>query len=519
MDEHNFSFNLVDKPWLPCITLGGEPNQLSLKDVFVRAHELREVTAEHPLTIPAIMGILHCVVYRATGGPQRVPQWAALLKAGRFGPEVQDYLKKCSHRFDLFSPKAPFYQTAGLTNLTKDGNPSEGVPITTIVQQLSSGNNKTVFDHTLDGDNFALTPAESALALITIQNSGLKGTNKKTTDLLGYQESFSDAQLVNGAVLLLKGRTLYETIVLNLLPRTGNDPIWNSPADCPVWELPPDAPVQAGNTNVRGYLHLLTPLCRHIRLTPEKIKGKVAVRRIHIAQGEVFRLKDPRFAYSQPKDDGTNSLPRKMQSSRAIWRDSDALFSFGSRRPVPFANIAEAMNLDAIPYDSSKKYVCTAHGMMNRNAKISDWRTDRLQVPASIFVDKQAVNAALKGVELAEEVAKHIGEAVAKAAVIILPMAKDDRKNLIKNMSENSKTLYWQELDLGFQGFLLSLPDDGTAIKKWFEILKIRAQNALASEFETMTFDFSRHGQAWVEAEKKLSTLITRTAKKKGVIQ
>jgi hypothetical protein len=177
------------------------------------------------------------------------------------------------------------------------------------------------------------------------------------------------------------------------------------------------------------------------------------------------------------------------------------------------------MNLDVIPHDTAKKYVCTAHGMMNRNAKISDWRTDHLQVPASIFVDKRAVHAMLKGVDLAEDVAKHIGEAVAKAAAIILPIAKDDRKNLIKNMSENSRALYWQELDLAFQDFLLSLPDDGTAIKEWFTILKKRAQSALTFEFETMTFDLSRHGQAWVAAETKLTSLINKTAKKKGVIQ
>ncbi len=519
MDEREISFNLVDKPWLPCVTLDGEHRFLSLKDVFDRAHELRGFVAEHPLTMPSLMGILHCIIYRAMDGPKGIKQWAALLNVGRFGPEIQVYLKKWNSHFDLFSVEAPFYQAPDLTILDKDGKPSCGVPITTIVQQLSSGNNKTVFDHTLDSNGPSLTPAESAIALITIQGSGLQGTNNKTTNKFGLQKSFSDAQLINGSVLFLKGRSLYETIVLNLLPRTGNSPIPNSSSDCPVWELSPDVPCQSGNITLRGYLHLLTPLCRHIRLIPEIDSGEVVVKWIYIAQGETFRVRDPRFAYSKPKEEGRDSLPRKMQVSRAIWRDSEALFGLGDNRPHPFANIANAMDLNVIPHDGVRKYICTAHGIINKNAKIFDWRTDHLQVPPSIFVDKQAVKFLLDGVVLAEDVAKHITEAIKKAASIILPKAKDDRKNLIKHMSENAKAFYWQELDLPFQDFLLSLPDDGSSLRKWFKIVRERAENALISEFNTMSYDLVRHGQAWVVAETTLTGLLSKLGRKKGVIQ
>lgn len=85
-------------------------------------------------------------------------------------------------------------------------------------------------------------------------------------------------------------------------------------------------------------------------------------------------------------------------------------------------------------------------------------------------------------------------------------------------MSENSKAFYWQEVDLPFQGFVLSLPDDGSALKKWFSILRKSAENALTSEFTTMSFDPSRHAQAWVEAERILSSLLAKIGKKKGVM-
>jgi hypothetical protein len=86
-------------------------------------------------------------------------------------------------------------------------------------------------------------------------------------------------------------------------------------------------------------------------------------------------------------------------------------------------------------------------------------------------------------------------------------------------MLENSKAFYWQEIDLPFQHFVISLPDDGSALREWFSVLRKCAENALMSEFNTMSFDLSRHMQAWVEADKSLARSINKTGKQKGVIQ
>jgi CRISPR system Cascade subunit CasA len=517
MNNEGISFNLVEKPWVPCIKLNGDPITLSLKDVFNQAHELREFTTEHPLTISALMGILHCVIYRATDGPKDTKQWAAMLKTDRFGTDIQDYLTKQRDRFDLFSPHAPFYQTTNLASLEKNDKLAENVLITKMVQQLASGNNKTVFDHTLDRDATSLTPAETVLALITFQNAALRGliSKKNKKEITG-----SDAQLSNGMVIMLKGRTLFDMIMLNLLPRKSNDPVPSTKEDCAVWDLDPKTEPVTGVVSIHGYMHLLTPKCRHILLIPEIDGGKVVVRRMHIAQGEVFRVrKDPRFAYSKPKEEGRDGLPRKMQSSRVLWRDSEALFGLGENRPQVLANIAAAMDNGFIPYDRFVKHVCIAYGMISKKAKISDWRNDRLQVPASIFIDKQAVGTLLSGVDIAEDIANHIGSAISKAVSIIMPKAKDDRKKLIKQMSENSKAFYWQEIDLPFQRFILALPDDGSAFKNWFSVLQDCAETALRSEFETMNFDFSRHMQAWVKADEYLNGAINKLRKQKGVMQ
>lgn len=522
MNKEDVSFNLISEPWISCITLGGKPVSLSLKEIFDQAHELREFDFEHPLTTPALMGILHCIIYRATAGPKDIPRWSAMWKEGRFGANIQDYLKAQSiySRFDLFSPIAPFYQTKNLASLDAAAKLAQNLPVVRIVQQLASGNNRTVFDHTLDRDTVSLAPAQAALALITYQNAALQGliSKKNKKEITGR-----DAQLSTGMVIMLKGRNLFDMIMLNLLPRKDNYPIPSTKEDGPVWDLDPKAGPSVGVVSVRGYMHLLTPQCRHILLKPEITdSGQATVRWLDMAQGEAFRIrKDTRFVYDKPKREGYDGLPKKMQSSRILWRDSEALFGMEENRPEAITNVASAMEKGFIAADRLIKYVCSAHGMVSKNAKISDWRTDRLQVPASIFVNKQAVQELLTGIDIAEKVASHMETAIKKAAFVILPgakKAKDDRKKLIKYMLQDTETFYWQRLDLPFYDFVLSLPDEGSALKDWFSILRKNAENALTSEFETMSFDPVRHMPAWVKAEETLKNAIDKTGKQKGVI-
>jgi hypothetical protein len=208
-----------------------------------------------------------------------------------------------------------------------------------------------------------------------------------------------------------------------------------------------------------------------------------------------------------------------MQSSRVLWRDSEALFGLGDNRPQVFVNIGYAMETGLVTCDRFVKYVCSAHGMISKNAKISDWRSEHLQVPASIFNEKETVEMLLAGVDVAEIIAKHIGTAIAKAASVLLPKAKDDRKELINHMADNAKAFYWQGINLPFQRFILALPDDGSAFKEWFSVSRKYAETAVRSEFETMNFDFSRHMEAWVKADENLKSAINRLGKQKGVIQ
>jgi CRISPR system Cascade subunit CasA len=231
----NFSFNLVDQPWIPCTDLNGRSRTLSLSELMMRAHELIAIHCQNPLTEAAMLRVLLAAIHRAVDGPRTSSDWKALYKTGKFDDRIPQYLNNWKSRFDLFSPENPFYQTAGLQVIDKNENPSP-LSVVNIIMGRSSGNNKTLFDHTTDDTRVQVSPAEAANILLTAQMFSLQGLNRKTTNLFGYQQSFLNSVLVNGILIALSGKSLFETLMLNLLVYSDNQPIPNTPADCPVWE-------------------------------------------------------------------------------------------------------------------------------------------------------------------------------------------------------------------------------------------------------------------------------------------
>jgi CRISPR system Cascade subunit CasA len=202
-----------------------------------------------------------------------------MYQEGKFGTRIQEYLEKWRHRFDLFSPDAPFYQTAGLRVINGSGKPlPQG--IASIALERASGHNKTLFDHTTTEVPVRLSPGEAAQTLVTTQMFSLRGLNKKATNLFNYQQSYLNAAMVSGIYIMLSGESLFETLMLNLLVYKDNEPIPRTAPDCPVWER-----TDIGGTSAstpKGYLDFLTCKCRHVLLVPQKQSEDVFVEHIHM---------------------------------------------------------------------------------------------------------------------------------------------------------------------------------------------------------------------------------------------
>ena len=107
-----YTFNLIDEPWIPCLTFDGERVEFGLRDSLVQAHELRELHGDTPLETAALYRLLLAVLHRVFG-PEKRSRWKSLWARERFDKStLENYLHRPEiyRRFDLFDPEKPFYQ-------------------------------------------------------------------------------------------------------------------------------------------------------------------------------------------------------------------------------------------------------------------------------------------------------------------------------------------------------------------------------------------------------------------------
>ncbi len=97
-----------------------------------------------------------------------------------------------------------------------------------LILEIASGDNQTLFNHTvyhkeMDEGNYSISLPTAARTLLAIQAYKLSGTGAKTDK--GEKANFESGPLIGGIVFLAKGKTLFETLMLNLLEVVNGDPL------------------------------------------------------------------------------------------------------------------------------------------------------------------------------------------------------------------------------------------------------------------------------------------------------
>ena len=107
------NFNLLDVSLDPMTFLDGRSEDLSIRNVFLRAPEIRKVACDLPTQSFAIMRILLAIAHDAIGFHD-VFEVVRVAEHGLDTNQVLAYLERYQDRFDLFHPKRPFFQVADL---------------------------------------------------------------------------------------------------------------------------------------------------------------------------------------------------------------------------------------------------------------------------------------------------------------------------------------------------------------------------------------------------------------------
>lgn len=529
--SETFSFDLVDAPWLPCVERQSRrPVSLGLRDVLVRAHELRELVDASPLVTAALHRLLLALLHRIVGPPSP-DAWLDLWRAGCWEPGLIDaYLEQWRPRFDLFESERPFYQTTGVSAEYAT------TPATKLLLELASGNNATLFDHTLDDQYRPLDAARAARTVVTFQAFAPGGLVNSEKGQIQHR-SANAAPLARGAVALVRGDSLFETLQLNLVRYApiGGEPRLTTTHDRPAWES--ETQVVPEDRAPLGHLDYLTWQSRRIRLVPEGgADGQTVVRRVALMKGTQLPKSHYAFDYEQMLAFRKRDKPAPTQEpyatigfteDRAFWRDSRALldtFSPSNDRPpgtVRWLHEVASRSEGELEYGVNRQPALDLLGLTGDRAKLLFWRHERLPLPVAYLRDQYLVQALTRALDLTENGAEALRRAVNRLATLALVPdygqggRQPDRK-LVGGLAAHldAGRAYWSALEAPFKELMQALPSDPerdgqtgygrTTLPKWQQRVRRGARAALLTAISG--FDLSgRTMKASAIAERDLN--------------
>ena len=487
------SFNLVERPFIP-VSGSNVAREVGIREALLKAHTISEVQATSPLETAALVRLLLCVTHAACG-PIRWQDTRTLLRAGQFPPEAVDsYLDRWSGRFDLFGTQ-PFLQVGDLTM-------SQAAPLTALATESATGNNATLFDHTTDADPPAFTPAEAARKLLAAQAFAL-GFGRAADATVGGQALprpyLADAICLRGVTVWLSGKTLFETLVLNMVPKTNSrlaPP--EAPEERPLWEqADPLARLDRGKGKQRitvrsqGIMDRYAWQSRMVRLLPETdapdtdAPGRTVVRRAYFTQGrEADKTQgDPMKVFMESKTEGAYALG--LNAGKASWRDLHSLLALNNQAGPSkiIAAVATLVENEVIPKKDT--YGLNVVGLATdpgKPGKFLLWRHDRLPVPAALLEDETLVGWLARMLADAEFVAGELGRRTYTVAKNFVPPHGNPDPKDVARLSDalDARPAYWARLEGHFMRLLTELPGMGeAAIIPWRGAVESEAEHAL----------------------------------------
>lgn len=315
------SFNLTTQPWIGVLNRDGSVEELSLHQVFDQANAVRRLVGDLPTQEFALLRLLLALAHDALEGPGDVEAWADLWSDPQCLSPVTTYLEAHHDRFDLLSPRAPFFQTAGLRT-AKD----EVSSLNRIVADVPNG--EPFFTARMPTVE-RLTFAEAARWVVhahAYDTSGIKSGMVGDDRVKGgkvYPLGTGWAGGLGG--VFAEGDSLRETLLLNLVA-ADTDALEFTADDRPAWRREPCPPGGTERTPT-GLRDLYTWQSRRLRLHHDEdaVTGVVLGYGDPLASRNMHR-REPMTAWrrslAQEKKlrQSPVYLPREHDPARSAWR-------------------------------------------------------------------------------------------------------------------------------------------------------------------------------------------------------
>lgn len=453
----SFSFNLIDEPWIPCITTQHRYVEVSLRDLIAGADTIRMLAGESPLHNAGIMTLLLALSHRVYGPPS-LSAWENLWTSGRFpiGP-LDQYLVSQYQRFDLFHPERPFFQTYSTL----------GIELRSVVHLiLSSGNNGALFSHDTEERGVSFSPAQAVRELLASRAFHTAGPANPKLKLY-----FSSSPYTDGILFFVEGDNLFETLLLNM-PTYPNEGIFpTTEGDLPAWEM--DDPYAPREIPL-GYLDYLTWQSARTILQPEIIAGEVRVQMMRIAPALSLasEVQSPQKLYfKRETKDGEFWASLRFSEHRALWRDYDTILNREYvRSPAAIQWMGQLVANSE--YFEHAAYRIRAMGFLADKAKPILYRDQLLPLSVEYLRQPNHVETLNKAKGVAEDGRNSLNFAqrvLASTLIVHGGDRKPDTKDISSLVSHwAADNLYWTRLEPAFWQLVDMVPaDPDSALRAW----------------------------------------------------
>ncbi|GGW92484.1 type I-E CRISPR-associated protein Cse1/CasA [Streptomyces lomondensis] len=315
------SFDLTRRPWIEVLRRDGSQDELSLRQVFAQADDLRRIVGELATQELALLRLLLAVAHDALDGPGDTEEWADLWGDPECFAPVQAYLDTHAERFDLLHPDVPFFQTAGLRTAR-----DEVFPLNRIVADVPNGEPFFTARMPVVG---RLTFAEAARWVVhahAYDTSGIKSGAVGDDRVKGgkvYPLGTGWAGQLGG--VFAEGGTLRETLLLNLIAADTQE-LEVAAHDRPAWRREPCGP-GGSERPATGPRDLYTWQSRRLRLHFDEagVHGVVLGYGDPLASRNMHR-REPMTAWRRSTTQEKKLrqspvyLPREHDPARSAWR-------------------------------------------------------------------------------------------------------------------------------------------------------------------------------------------------------
>jgi len=524
MTETRTTFSLWTEPWITLEKEQGGVEQLSIAETLKRAQEYRAIYESSPLVVVGIHRLLVAIL-QSMLDPQENNDLKRLWRAGKFPVNtIEEFGKSFEHRFDLFSEKEPFMQSADLP--IQPDKKSKISYVSRLAYDIPSGSYVTHYRHGNEKD-VSFCPKCVAKHLVTIPAFASSGG-------AGIKPSINGVPPI---YVIPGGRNLFESLTASLVCPP-YQPEVRSKKDTPWWEHKPI--IESGKEIERiGYSYSLTFPARRARAHPQ-IKPSTCVRcgsetelsvsTVILEMGETRPENaevwlDPFVAYVLPKEKGLKNKKIVSRSSKkgdkafpirpnhrrkawAIWREFTGLFLSDdkqneTRRPKV---IEQYLALD-LPTQQSLAFRCVSL-MTDGKGKIFSWADAGFDIPPTVLKDENA------GVDIrvASNFSSGCVDAIVRIFLSFFRRSKSKQHEVIANRMVET---YWARLAEPFRQYVLKMdePENFDAAQQfWADKVIGCARNTFNEAAQSLGDDAERLAQH-AKAEKELNIQLSKKRK------